>query len=267
MYRILDNLKDLGLELELPFEIFSATCTPKAEEQAEEKEPVDHSAYVFNKDFECPICRAKFVFSVVRSSKLRMSHMNELRPSYHDIEPLYYDVRMCVACGYAALKDRFDRVSDKQKEALLANIRTNYLNFMPASIPDTIDGKLAAELFKYALLSAFVKKTTTGEKAMLLIKLSWIYQDLEDEENYNLYGKYAYEFLTEAYTTESFPILGMGQGAATYILARYATHFKDYSAALKFLSDVIIDRGLPTRLRDLARDMKDEILELRKEDE
>ncbi|MCL2752685.1 MAG: DUF2225 domain-containing protein [Defluviitaleaceae bacterium] len=267
MYGILDNLKDLPLELDLPYEIFATRFSePPSKAEDEEKDSVDISQYFFVKEFECPVCKAKFSTSVLRDSKLRMLRMDELRPVYRDVEPLCYDIMLCVNCGYATLKDRFLVVSEKQRDAILANIRTNYANFMPATSHAEIDLKQGVERLKYALLTALIKKVSTGERAMLLTKIAWLYKIMKDEENYLYYAKYANAELTKAYQNESFPIFGMSEGVVTFLLARFAADEEDYSTALKFLSNIIVNQNLSTRLRDLARDLKEYVQQQRKDE-
>jgi uncharacterized protein (DUF2225 family) len=262
MYGILDNLKDLDLELELPPEVFAESFNT---ELAQPEEEIDINTYIYPKEFACPVCRAKFTAAVVRASRLRLLHMAELRPVYKDFEPICYDVLMCVNCGYAALRDKFDVLSDKQQEILLEKIRLNYSNFMPATFPLEIDLKKAIEVFKYALLTACVKKASLGEKAILLLKISWLYKILEDDQNALFFTEYANDYLTQAYSSERFPIFGMSEGAVSYLLASFAVDMGQYPTALKFLSEIIVNKNFSTRLRDLARDLKDKVVELRKE--
>ena len=262
MYGMLDNLSDLGLEMDLPYEIFATSFNPAAVPIEEEK---DLSGYFFKKEFTCPICAAKFNWAVLRQSKLRMERMDELRPVYKDIEALCYDVMMCVKCGYAAINDRFDVVSDRQRENLLEKMRLNYSNFMPVAFEPLVSIEKAIEIHKYALVTAFIKKVSAGEKAKLLIKLSWLYKVAGDEENTILFNKHAFEYLTQAMSTERFPIFGMGEGAVTYILASYAAGMRKFSVSLKFLSEIIVNQSFPARLRDLARDLKEQITEMREQ--
>ena len=260
MYGILDNLKDLGLELELPLEVFATSFNNPC---AYENLP-DFDKLAYTKDFACPVCRAAFQASVLRASKLRLSHMEGLRPVYKDIEPLCYDIMMCTNCGYATFRDRFDIISEAQQDLLLEKIRMNYLNFMPATHNIEISPMAAVEMYKYALLTACIKRTSLGEKAMLLIKLTWLYKIMEDEQNVAYFTKLSYEYLSKAFASERFPIFGMSEGAVTFLLASFASDLGDYSAAVKFLSEIIVNKELSSRLRDLARDKKDEINELKK---
>jgi len=187
--------------------------------------------------------------------------MEELRPVYKEFEPLCYDVTMCTTCGYATLKDRFDVVAERQQENLLIKLRFNYANFMPANFPMEMDAKMGVERYKYALLTACIKKASLGERAMILIKLSWLYKVMGDTLNTQLFTLHANEVLTQAYQSERFPIFGMSEVTVHFLLARFAVDLGDHQTALKFLSQIIVDKSVNARLRDMARDLKEEINE------
>ncbi|MCL2235090.1 MAG: DUF2225 domain-containing protein [Defluviitaleaceae bacterium] len=266
MYGILDNLNDdLGLELNLPYDIFAESFNEGAVKEGDAVSEETLASLIYTKEIECPVCRAKIENTLVRESKLRLSHMEELRPVYRDFEPLCYDVTMCTTCGYAALKDRFEIVSDRQREALLQKVRMNYANFMPVVYPAIMDEKMGIERYKYALLTGCVKKVSLGERAMLLTKISWLYKTLGDTANTHLFTKHANDVLTQAYESERFPIFGMSEATVHFLLARFATNLGDYSRALRFLSLIIVDQSVNIRLRDLARDMKEEIGQVKDE--
>ena len=266
MYGLLDNLNDdLGLELDLPYQIFATSFNEpevmEGEEETQEISPESVATLLYTKEIECPVCRAKFNHTLVRESKLRLSHMEELRPVYKGFEPLCYDVTMCTTCGYATLKDRFDVVAERQRETLLTKLRFNYANFMPANFPMEMDIKMGVERYKYALLTACMKKASLGEKAMILVKLSWLYKVLGDMPNTQLFTRHANEVLTQAYQSERFPIFGMSESTVHFLLARFAVDLNDHPTALRFLSQIIVDKNVNSRLRDLARNMKEEINE------
>ncbi|MCL2854431.1 MAG: DUF2225 domain-containing protein [Defluviitaleaceae bacterium] len=269
MYGLLDNLTpELGFEIDLPFEIFATSFNlpePAADEEEEEISAEGLAALLYTKEAECPVCRAKFNNTLVRESKLRLSHMDELRPVYRGFEPLCYGITMCTTCGYAAFKDRFDVISDRQRETLLQHLRINYANFMPASYPMELDEKMGIERFKYALLTAYIKKVSLGEKAMLLTKTAWLYKAMGDEVNTSLFSKYANDVWTQAYQSERFPIFGLSEATVHFLLARFAFDLGDHGTSLRFLSQIIVDQNLSTRMRDMARDLKEQINQTRTE--
>lgn len=55
------------------------------------------------------------------------------------------------------------------------------------------------------------------------------------------------------------PICGMNGITVDYLVAVLAMRFKDYNVAIKLLSVVITSSGTSPRIKDRARDMKDQI--------
>ena len=268
MYGMLDNLETTGVELELPYELFKTSFnTPATVGETEiprsKGEPKELASFCLKKAFTCTVCETTFETYIARDTKLRLSHMVELRSVYFDIEPMCYDVIMCERCGYASLRHKFDALSERQIDVLTHNIRRHYNDFVPPSFPLEVDLHMAVEKHKYALLSALVKKTSIGERAYMLMKISWFYQILQDTENELYFTKYAYEYFTKAYSSERFPIFGMSEATVTYLLGSFAYKLGEYGSALKFLSNIIVQKDAPSRIKDLARDIKDEIIKIR----
>ena len=56
-----------------------------------------------------------------------------------------------------------------------------------------------------------------------------------------------------------FPICGMNTVTVDYLVAVLAVRFKDYGVATKLLSAVITAPGASMRIKDRARDMKDQV--------
>jgi len=258
---MIDSLKGTEHEPDLPYELFAASFKGTITKRADA--PEDISGYFLPKSFTCPICDYDFMAIVLRESKLRLLSTQGLRPVYKDIEPLCYDTMMCVNCGYAATSSKFDLHSERQTRLLTEGVRTNYMKYLPLEYPFELDYKMAIERNKYALLSACVKKSTVGEKAYLLMKTAWLYELAGDEENELLFSKYAYEYWSRAYQTERPPIFGLSEAAVTYLLSEYAYKMGDHSIALKHLSEIIVNQELSSRLRGLATELKEKIMEKR----
>ena len=57
-----------------------------------------------------------------------------------------------------------------------------------------------------------------------------------------------------------FPICGMNTITIDYLLSVLAIRFKEYDVATKLLSSVITSSGANARIKDKAREMKEQIL-------
>ena len=75
----------------------------------------------------------------------------------------------------------------------------------------------------------------------------------------------AYDYFVKAVQTEEFPMCGMDESTVDYILAVLAMEFGDYFDASKLLSKLITSYSAGNRLKDRARDAKEELSRRMKE--
>ena len=75
----------------------------------------------------------------------------------------------------------------------------------------------------------------------------------------------AYDYFIKAVQTEEFPMCGMDESTVDYIIAVLAMEFGDYFDASKLLSKLITSYSATNRLKDRARDAKEELARRMKE--
>lgn len=211
---------------------------------------------LYDKTYECPICDTEFTAKAIRSrSNKVVSTDSDLYSKYSVVNPIIYDVIVC-NCGYAAISNVFNEVRPKQiewiKECVTSKYKFTYY-------PEILTEEEAVKRYKLALLNANVKKCRTGEKAYLCLKIGWLYRDLEDHENERLYHEFALKYFTEAFSTERFPIFELDELTTMYLIAELARKTGDFDTALKWASELITKRSVPSRLKDRALDLRDTI--------
>lgn len=134
----------------------------------------------------------------------------------------------------------------------------------------------AMERYKLALVNAVVKRSKASEKAYICLKTAWLLRGYGeslrekedcDEKKVAALARQEEEFLENAYKgfsearqSEMFPICGMNTVTVDYLVAVLAVRFKDYGVATKLLSAVITSPGANVRIKDRARDMKDQVM-------
>jgi len=227
--------------------------------------------FVFGKKYTCPVCNKEFKNPTVKSSKARMIGSDtDLRPIYENINPLKYDVVMCPHCGYAALERYFATLSQVQKSLIKEKIAAAY---NPREEKETFAYEDAFLRYKMALLSSFTKQAYDSEKAYVCLKSAWVLRAWREtlaergaKEACEKLKKQENEFLKNAKTgfeqanmKEDYPICGMDESTMDYLVAALSAHFEEYDAAIKLLSGVIASRVAGNRVKDRARDLKDEI--------
>ena len=123
--------------------------------------------------------------------------------------------------------------------------------------------KLADALARYkqALACAQAMGSKSSMKAIICLKMSWIYRDANDAKGEMTLIRLAYTALKDAFMTESFPLGTMDEPTAKYMIAELARRLGEFDEALKMIGDVIVSRSTPGTIRNRAQDLKDLIKE------
>ena len=274
---IFSGLKDLGLENMENMSLFEeskketvrkkpvAVAPPKAQEKD----------LIYDRSLVCPVCGSSFTAKIMKTSKARMLGTDQdLRARYEGIDAAKYEVVMCPICAYAALIRYFTNVTDAQ--AKLIKEKISQIVHLTTYNDEIYSYEQAMERYKMALVNAVVKRAKTSEKAYICLRNAWLLrgyaeslreeaepkeeliQELAKQENEFLEN--AYKGFTEARQSEMFPICGMNTITIDYLLSVLAIRFHDYNVATKLLSSVITSSGASARIKDKAREMKEQIL-------
>lgn len=210
---------------------------------------------IYAKSYECPVCGFNFKSKALRKGKVRYLESDlDLKSNCVPVQPDYYDVVVCEKCGYAALASKFEFVTDKQSKLIKENITPNYVH---EKFPEVYNIDTAIRRYKQALLTCEIKKSKSGEKAFLCLKLAWIYRDKKDKENENIYLKKAYDGFNDAFINENFPICGLDENNLLYVLSAIAMDLGKDEQAIRTLSKLIIKKDISARLKSKAEDIKE----------
>ncbi|MCL2169000.1 MAG: DUF2225 domain-containing protein [Defluviitaleaceae bacterium] len=264
---IFGGLEKFGFQeiIEKDINIFES---PKPKKTTEVTAPkvFDINNIVYAKKFNCPVCLGIFESYVVKTGKTRLEGIEyDLRSVYTPIEPLFYDILSCSLCGYTGDTKTFDRISNKQVELLLTELKPHYKH---QEYPIEPSVEQAIDRYKLALLTATIKKGKQGEKAYFCMKLTWLYRIKGDDPlNEKKFAILTIKGLTRALEEERTPIMGMEEVTILYIIAAFSKFLGNNKNALKILSSIITSRKSSERLRDRARDLKDDIMAAAAENE
>ncbi len=233
---------------------------------------------LLDKRFQCPICEKTFTSKVIKSGRTRLEGTDfDLKPLYGGIESGKYDVLSCPYCSYTALSRYFSGILAIHKKSIRENITGNVK--MTPEPADFYDFDYALERYRVAIACNMAKNAKPSEKAYTYLKTGWVMRgyrkSLEDDpentekvnilqEQEDIFLKYAYDGFVEAIAKEDFPIAGMDEPTLDYMVAQLAFHFGDMDTAAKLTASVITSFSAGARLKDKARDLKDQILEARK---
>ena len=230
---------------------------------------------LFDKSYVCPVCENKFKAKTVKTGRARLVGTDSvLRPMYEGIEPLKYDAILCNKCGYAALSRYFVTLAAPQKKLVKEKISANFKP-MITDETDVYSFEDSIARYKLSLLNAVVKVSKDSEKAYICLKAGWMARSyaesleeagessdklaqarsMEDE-----FLKKAYEGYKSAIEHEKFPISGMDTYTLTILMATLGKKYGTVEECAKFLAEILTSRNCPERIKDKARDLKEELM-------
>ncbi len=281
MSNLLNGLESLGLGNLSKMDVFDdGKSSDKDEKKAgvEKKETltINEPDLLFDKTHKCPCCDNEFKTLTVKTGKAKMITADtDLRPRYQGIDPLKYDAIVCPHCGYAALSKYFDALMLPQMKLVKEQISKSFTGLPKAE--DTLSYDEAITRHKLALVNTIVKRGKLSERAYVCLKLAWLLRGKREtlsktEEKYNEIAtelkKEEADFLSkacegfmEAFTKENFPICGMDEHTATYLVADLCRQVGKTEEAGRWISRVITSRSAPERIKNKAREIKELIAE------
>lgn len=273
MAGLLSGLSGLGLGNLENVQIFEEPKEEKKEIKAEVPE-IKEKDLILDRSFECPVCDAKITSKVMKTGKAKLIQTDkDLRPVYEGIDAQKYDVILCPQCGFAALSRYFKPMTAGQRKMIKETISQKVQ--LHTYGDEIYSYEEAMERYKLALVCSIVKQAKAGEKAYTCLKSAWVLrgwqeeikksgkdaaklQELQAEEKE--YLKNALEGFISAKATESFPICGMDEMTIDILIAELAFEFGKYDIASKVVAGVLTSPSANTRMKEKARELKDEIL-------
>lgn len=251
------SIRQFGFDHLATMSLYGSDDT-KEEKKAAETVKHDLTKNIFERKVDCPVCGKQTSIRAVKSSSVRiLSKDTDFMTHYQDPNPMFYDAWLCSHCGYAALSGRFKIITDAQKKLIRENISYSWKYHNDYPLLYTAD--IAIELHQLALLSTVVKQGRNSEKAMICLKLGWLYRMKEDRENELKFLEQACVGFIRAIEKESFPVAGMDLPTLSYLIGELYRRQNDRTNALLWFSRVLTDKNAKSRVKDMARDQKDAI--------
>ncbi len=273
---IFSGLEDMGLGDLQNIDIYHNDKSEDKEAKEEAAPQINEEDMLFDKSYSCPVCEKEFKSRALRAAKARLLGTDaDLRAKFEGIEPLKYDVIQCPKCGYAALMRYFKPMPSVQRKLILEKITANYKK--REEYKSILTYEDAISRYKLALANAVVKMARASEKAYICLRAGWLvrsyYESLFEEEQTDMdkvkalkgledeFLKNAYEGFINARQAESYPMCGMDESTVDYLIANLALRFQHYDVASKIVSNLLVSPSCNKRIKDKARDLKEELLQ------
>ncbi len=273
---IFSGLEDMGLGDLQNIDIYHNDKSEDKEAKEEAAPQINEEDMLFDKSYSCPVCEKEFKSRALRAAKARLLGTDaDLRAKFEGIEPLKYDVIQCPKCGYAALMRYFKPMPSVQRKLILEKITANYKK--REEYKSILTYEDAISRYKLALANAVVKMARASEKAYICLRAGWLVrsysESLFEEEETDMdkvkalkgledeFLKNAYEGFINARQAESYPMCGMDESTVDYLIANLALRFQHYDVASKIVSNLLVSPSCNKRIKDKARDLKEELLQ------
>lgn len=217
----------------------------------------DNMTNLFNKSCKCPVCESVFQAPSVKAKSFRIdSKDSDLFIRYRISNPYFYEVLICPVCGYSALRTDFDKIKKYQIKLIQERV---CIKWVPRSFELPFTAKTAIERYKLALMNIILMEGPASSKAIITLRIAWMYRLLEDSTNEKIFLSQSLNAFNETYTNEYLPVYGLDRFSIMYLIGDLNRLLGDDTMALRCYSDCLTTIGSPQKIKELARNGKDKI--------
>lgn len=271
MDNLFSGLEEFGLNNLSNINIYDEKEEDTKDNKVKSKKGFSEEDIIFDRTYTCPVCDTDFKSKSVKTGRVKLKGLDsDLRPRYHQADPLKYDAILCTSCGYASLTRFFKNVTYTQADWIKKSISSSYKPVEETGNVYSYDDAIARH--KMALVSSIVKKAKTSERAYTCLKTAWVIRgkaetlskDTPDYKQVLLRLKKeemefisnAYEGFSDAFMKETFPMCGMDESTITLLVAELARKTGKLDEASRWISRVLVSRDANDRIKDKAREIK-----------
>jgi len=191
---------------------------------------------LYNKKLECPVCSNKIEVTQVKKMGYRIaSRDTDFCVYYEGINPILYEPWVCEFCGYAALEEDFEGISEKGKDIIKKNVTPHW---RARSFTGERDYQKAIEAYKLVIVSSKYLQAKSSTLAKISMRMAWIYR-LENDPKEMDYLAFALKYYADAYEKESFPIAKMDESTCMYMIGELNRRLGNIDEAVKWFSKVL----------------------------
>lgn len=220
-----------------------------------------YSVILFDKVIKCPVCKEPFNAKMVRSSKIaRTGTDTDFRIRCQDFEPLYYSVWVCPYCYYANYRSEFEAINEIQKKTLYNAGENRRKHFKPGFSPQRTV-KQIIECYRLVLDCADSIKERAEKIGSVWLNLSWLYDDVGDEDRRREALEKALQFFEKGYM-EGTNLSPERVQKLSYLIGEVYRKLGDYSKAREYYYRSIVRRGGNQGINTLAEDQLQSVKEL-----
>lgn len=206
---LVESLKDSGTAMAVRGQLESsddATLFPPQHKKYGVIAPATHRNFLLTKVIKCPVCQGEFTTKMARLSILKTEKIEpDFRKHYFDFEPLWYSVWVCTNCYYANHQLEFETIG--KEEASL--VKEQLVPLKDKLIFQFTEPREINQVFIAYYLALYAERHTKNRQhklGNLWLQLSWLYQDVHDQEMFKIASTLALKYYQESVNNHQFDI-------------------------------------------------------------
>lgn len=195
---------------------------------------------LYQTKIQCICCETNYMTSRVRPSFKKATKTDTDFCCYYksEVNPDFYVVRICPACGFASTENGLSRLSDHQK--LEYNNKIGF-RWTTRDYGGERDGAQAMASYKLALLTA----EAVGEKqrviAGILHHIAWLYRYEGKEQEEERFLRFALQAYIRVYEGEG---AELNNAKLMYIIGELNRRIGERSEAVRWFSRIVNDKRI-----------------------
>ena len=190
----------------------------------------------------CPVCGKTTRAVKVRSRLMALATDCDFCRHYKDFNPYFYTIWVCEHCAFAGDEKKFSApLPEKHRQKIqqfLANRRAKFDFNEVRTLPEAVAS------FQLAIFFEELVNSSLGRQAGLYLELAWIYRLAKDTEREIPMLQKAVNLYEQSILTERYPIGGLTDTMAIYLVGAISYLIKDYDKSATYLSRIISDQTL-----------------------
>lgn len=188
---------------------------------------------------DCLCCQTAFETSRVRPSfKKTSATESDFNARYKTINPDYYVVRVCPACGFSTTESFSDKLTPRQKNDFEEKIGSNWTARDYGGKRNWSD---ALQTYKLALVCAQMKEEKDRLIAGLLHHIAWLYREKGDSAQEKRFLEFALNAYANVYEKEGADV---NNARLMYLLGELNRRLDRFHEAVRWFSRVIKDQRI-----------------------
>lgn len=192
---------------------------------------------LYDKKVKCPVCSVDFTSKKVKISKLRAEKRHsDLFVHYKGENPVKYSVYICPVCGYSALGEKYDKVSDDVLTILRDKITSKWKEREYGGYRSVDEAITCYKLALYCGEVLSYKKLYLGG---ICLRIAWLYRLKDDNENEQKFLKFTHDLYNSVYSNESMNDSTMDEITLLYLIGEISRRIGNKNQAISWFSQVI----------------------------